>query len=46
VSTAIAQRLGVKHESPQAIFLKDGKVTAVLNHRSIRLPAIQKALQG
>jgi len=45
VSTAIAQRLGVKHESPQAIFLKDGKVTAVLNHRSIRLPAIQKALQ-
>jgi bacillithiol system protein YtxJ len=46
VSNAIAQRLGVKHESPQAIFLKDGKVSAVLNHRAIRLPAIEKALQG
>jgi bacillithiol system protein YtxJ len=44
VSSAIAQRLGVKHESPQAIFLKDGKVVATLNHRSIRLPAIEKAL--
>ena len=44
ISNAIAQRLGVKHESPQAIFLKDGKVGAVLNHRAIRLPAIERAL--
>ena len=44
VSNAIAQRLGVKHESPQAIFLHDGKVVAVLNHRAIRLPAIDEAL--
>jgi bacillithiol system protein YtxJ len=44
VSNAVAQRLGVKHESPQAIFLKDGKVAAVLNHRAIRVAAIEKAL--
>ena len=46
VSNAIAQRLGVKHESPQAIVLDDGKVAAVLNHRAIRGPAIEKALGG
>ena len=46
VSNAIAQRLAVMHESPQAIFLKDGKVTAVLNHRAIRLPAIDGALKA
>ena len=44
VSNAIAQRLGVKHESPQAIVLKDGKVSAVLNHRAIRVDALSKAL--
>jgi bacillithiol system protein YtxJ len=46
VSNAIARRLGVKHESPQAIFLDDGRVAAVLNHRAIRVPAIGKALGG
>ena len=45
VSNAIAQRLGVKHESPQAIFLDDGKVTSVLNHRAIRVRAIEEALK-
>jgi bacillithiol system protein YtxJ len=44
VSNAIAQRLGVKHESPQAIVLEDGKVAAVLNHRAIRVAALDKAL--
>jgi monothiol bacilliredoxin len=46
VSEAIARRLGVKHESPQAIVLKDGKVSAVLNHRAIRREALAKALAG
>jgi bacillithiol system protein YtxJ len=44
VSDAIARRLGVKHESPQAIFLDGGKVAAVLNHQEIRVPAIERAL--
>ncbi len=45
VSNAIAARLGVKHESPQAIILRDGKVVAVLNHRAIRLAALENALK-
>jgi bacillithiol system protein YtxJ len=44
VSNAIAKRLGVKHESPQAIVLKEGKVAAVLNHRAIRVAALEKAM--
>jgi bacillithiol system protein YtxJ len=44
VSNAIAHRLGVKYESPQAIFLDDGEVAAVLNHQAIRVPAIGRAL--
>lgn len=45
ISNAIAHRLGVTHESPQAIVLEDGKVAAVLNHRAIRVSALEKALQ-
>ena len=44
VSTAIAERLGVKHESPQALVLRSGRLLAVLNHRSIRADALEKAL--
>ncbi len=44
VSNAIAQRLSVKHESPQAIVLEEGIVTAVFNHRAIRVAALEKAL--
>jgi bacillithiol system protein YtxJ len=44
VSNAITQRLGVKHESPQAIVLEKGKVAAVFNHRAIRVAALEKAL--
>ena len=36
VSNAVASKLGIRHESPQAIVLKDGKVAGVLNHRKIR----------
>ena len=46
VSNAIAQRLGVKHESPQALVLKDGKVSAVLNHRAITAASLKKAVTG
>lgn len=43
VSNAIAQRLGVRHESPQFIVLRDGKPAAVLNHRAIRLEALERS---
>ncbi len=45
VSDAVARKLGVRHESPQAILLKDGKVLAVLNHRAIRAEALEKAVR-
>ena len=44
VSNAIAQRLGVKHESPQALIVRDGKVSAVLNHDDITGEALAAAL--
>ena len=45
VSDAVASRLGIRHESPQAIFLRDGRVTSVLNHGAIRQPALWSALE-
>jgi bacillithiol system protein YtxJ len=45
VSNAIAQRLGIRHESPQFIVLEDGKPVTVLNHRAIRLDALAKAMK-
>lgn len=44
VSNAVASKLGIRHESPQAIVLKDGKPLAVLNHRQVRADALQRVL--
>lgn len=44
VSDAIAERLGVRHESPQAVVVRAGKVVAVLNHRAIRAAALERAV--
>jgi bacillithiol system protein YtxJ len=44
VSNAIAQRLGVRHESPQAVIVEGGKVKAVLNHDEITAEALGAAL--
>lgn len=46
VSDAIARRLGVRHESPQAIVLRDGRVAAVLNHEEIRADALARILSA
>ena len=43
VSNEIARKLGVRHESPQAIVLKDGQPVAVLNHRAIKADALRAA---
>ena len=40
VSNAIAARLNVRHESPQAIVLKAGRAVAVLNHDEITRDAL------
>lgn len=43
VSNAVAAKLAIRHESPQAIVLKDGKAVAVLNHRAIKVEALRSA---
>ncbi|HKS16972.1 MAG TPA: bacillithiol system redox-active protein YtxJ [Planctomycetota bacterium] len=45
VSKAIAEKLGVTHESPQAIVIKGGKVSGVLNHHEITGEAIDSMLR-
>jgi len=43
LSQEIAQQLQIKHESPQALFLRNGEVTAVFNHGQIRADNLKKA---
>lgn len=45
LSNDIAERLGVRHESPQLIALKDGSPTGVLNHYQIVCKNIQALLK-
>lgn len=45
LSLAIAERLDVTHESPQAIVLRDGAVTWHGSHGDVRVAALHKALQ-
>jgi bacillithiol system protein YtxJ len=44
VSNAIALQLGVQHESPQAILLKDGIVVYDSSHNSISVSEIAKGV--
>ncbi len=45
ISNAIAARLGVRHELPQAIVLRGGRVSAVFNHDEITAEALGEALR-
>ena len=44
LSNAIAERFGVRHESPQAILIKDGRVMWHASHWSISYDALREAL--
>lgn len=44
VSNAVAQRLGVQHQSPQALLIKDGQVVYHASHGAIDVPSLQAAL--
>ena len=44
VSNELAEKLGVKHETPQVLLVKDGKAVKVWNHWSIRKKEIGKAV--
>ena len=44
VSTTIAEKTGIRHESPQAIILKGGKAVYNASHYSIEAKEVEKML--
>jgi len=44
VSKKLARKLGVKHETPQLLLVKDGKAERVWNHWEIQQKEIEKAV--
>jgi bacillithiol system protein YtxJ len=46
LSNAIAERLNVRHESPQAIVVKDGRAVWHASHWSITSDSLNEALQS
>jgi bacillithiol system protein YtxJ len=44
VSNAIAARLGVRHETPQALVVRDGRVVWSASHFRVNAAALEKAL--
>ena len=46
VSDAIAQRLGIRHETPQAILLRDGKAVWNASHFRITASKLAEALSN
>ena len=45
LSAEVAKRLGIRHESPQAIVVENGQVTWNASHWSISAAALTKALR-
>jgi bacillithiol system protein YtxJ len=46
LSNAIASRLGVRHESPQVIVVKEGRATWHASHWSITADSLSEALRS
>lgn len=46
VSAAIVERLGVRHESPQALLLRDGRVVWHASHWRVNASALQEAVRA
>jgi bacillithiol system protein YtxJ len=46
VSNAIAQRLGVRHETPQALLIKDGRVVWSASHFRVTAAAVDEAIRN
>lgn len=44
VSNEIANRLGIKHESPQVLYVKEGKVAWHASHWNIKEKELKKAI--
>jgi len=45
VSNAIANKLGVRHETPQALLIKDGKVVWSASHFRVTAAAVDNAIR-
>ena len=45
LSNAIAQRFGIRHESPQALLIKDGRVVWHASHWNITSESLNNALK-
>lgn len=45
-SNKIAERTGVRHESPQIIFLRDGKVVTAISHGSITVARLTQLISN
>jgi bacillithiol system protein YtxJ len=45
VSNAVASKLGVRHETPQALLIRDGRVVWSASHFRVTAAALEKALQ-
>ncbi len=45
VSEELAEKLKVRHETPQVIFVKDGKAVEVLNHRDVTAENIEEMIE-
>ena len=43
---AVAEKTGLRHESPQALLLKDGKVVWHESHGSIRVESLNQAVSA
>ena len=46
VSNAVAQTLGVRHETPQALLIKDGKVVWSASHFRVTAAAVEDAIRN
>jgi bacillithiol system protein YtxJ len=46
ISTEIAQKFGVQHESPQLLLIQDGECRYDASHMGIRLSDVKSAVNG
>jgi bacillithiol system protein YtxJ len=45
VSNAVAQKLGVRHETPQALLIRDGRVVWSASHFRVTAEAVEDAIR-
>jgi len=46
VSNAVAKRLGIRHETPQALLVRDGRVVWSASHFRVTASAVETALKN